>query len=204
MLRLHPTRTAILTAAQRLFHERGFHATSMADLLAASGTGAGSFYYHFEGKDAVLAAVLDHLHDRLEREVLAVGRAPDLSPVGRVLAIFGFYRSFLTATQCRLGCPVGNLAGELADSAPEITAGLHRLFAAWRQGIAACLAPVADRLPRHLTLDDVTTFVLTVMEGAVMQARVARDLLPFDRSLHALSDWFHHLFPDDPACKPEA
>lgn len=201
---MHPTRTSILTAAQRLFHERGFHATSMADLLAASGTGAGSLYYHFKSKDAVLAAVLDHLHVRLDREVLAVGRAAGLSPVGRVLAIFGFYRSFLTATHCRLGCPVGNLAGELADSAPEIAAGLHRLFAAWRAGIADCLKPVADHLPPHLTLDDVTTFVLTVMEGAVMQARVARDLAPFDRSVRALTDWFHHLFPDDHASRPGA
>ncbi|MBK8096941.1 MAG: TetR/AcrR family transcriptional regulator [Planctomycetes bacterium] len=199
---MHPTRAAILTAAQRLFHERGFHATSMADLLAASGTGAGSFYYHFPGKDAVLTAVLDHLHERLDREVLAVGRAPGLSPVGRVRAIFGFYRAFLTAAQCRLGCPVGNLAGELADSAPEVAARLHRLFAAWRTGIADCLKPVADRLPAPLTLDDVTTFVLTVMEGAVMQARVARDLLPFDQSVQCLTDWLCRLFPDDPVAKP--
>ncbi len=52
-------RRAILATAKRLFAERGFHATSVADLARAVGLPVGSIYTYFSGKDALLSAVLE-------------------------------------------------------------------------------------------------------------------------------------------------
>lgn len=51
-------RTALLTAAARLFAERGYSGTSIEDLGAAAGVSGPALYKHFSGKQAILAAIL--------------------------------------------------------------------------------------------------------------------------------------------------
>lgn len=50
-------RAAILSAAQALFAQRGFSATSMADIVVASGMATGTVYRYFDSKDAVVMSV---------------------------------------------------------------------------------------------------------------------------------------------------
>ncbi|MBI3636228.1 MAG: helix-turn-helix transcriptional regulator, partial [Candidatus Rokubacteria bacterium] len=45
-----PTREAILGAARRLMHLRGYHGTSVDDVLRESGVGKGNFYHYFKSK----------------------------------------------------------------------------------------------------------------------------------------------------------
>src|SRR5207249_4972567 len=54
-------------------------------------------------------------------------------------------------------------------------------FSAWKQAVEACLRAAAVR-----RADKVATFVLTVMEGAVMQARAYRSIEPFDACVRQL------------------
>src|SRR5690606_4590478 len=51
-------RAALLTAAARLFAQRGFERVSLEELGAAVGVSAPAIYRHFPGKQAVLAAIL--------------------------------------------------------------------------------------------------------------------------------------------------
>jgi len=57
-------RQALLRAAARLFRQQGFSATSTRDIAAAVGMRPGSPFYHFENKEALLAAVM---HEGMER-----------------------------------------------------------------------------------------------------------------------------------------
>lgn len=59
----------ILKAAMRLFAERGYERTSIADIQAAAGLapGSGALYKHFPSKEAVLAAGLDDFVAGAER-----------------------------------------------------------------------------------------------------------------------------------------
>ena len=54
-------RSQILAAARREFARRGFQATSVNDLLEAAGIARGTFYLHFDGKEAAFRAVLEEL-----------------------------------------------------------------------------------------------------------------------------------------------
>lgn len=51
-------RERLLTAARVAFARDGFHAASLNDLLREAGVSKGSFYHHFEDKEALFAAVL--------------------------------------------------------------------------------------------------------------------------------------------------
>ncbi len=52
-------RLALISAAAKLFRRRGFHATTTRDIAAAVGMHAGSPFYHFKSKEALLHAVMD-------------------------------------------------------------------------------------------------------------------------------------------------
>jgi AcrR family transcriptional regulator len=52
-------RLAILEAAGRLFAERGFHGTSVADMARETNLPVGSIYTYFDNKEAVLSAVIE-------------------------------------------------------------------------------------------------------------------------------------------------
>ena len=66
------TKGKIISAAWKLFYENGYDATTIEDIIFASGTSRGSFYHYFDGKDALLgtlAYVFDEKYEKL-RETL--------------------------------------------------------------------------------------------------------------------------------------
>lgn len=126
------TREKIVTAADRLFYERGFEATSFADVAELVGISRGNFYYHFKTKDQILDVVIERrIRDRHE---MLCGWVDDGQPprdcianfIGILLKNNRKIRSF--------GCPVGTLFSELTklDHPGETGArGLFDLFRVW-------------------------------------------------------------------------
>ncbi len=187
------TRRQIVETAARLIYEQGYAATGVSQILRASGTGSSSLYHYFGSKDELLIAVLDRYLERLDDEIVEPSRAAIDDPIERVFRILDFYRGVLTATGCRLGCPIGNLAGEVSDTHPKIREKLAELFAAWRRAVERCLREAGEGLRPDVDPEALSIFVLTVMEGGVMQARVERSPRPFEISVERLRDYFRHL-----------
>jgi AcrR family transcriptional regulator len=76
-------RRQLLEHATRLFAERGYHQTSVADIVAGVGGGKGVFYWYFESKEQLFLEVLALAQLELRRiQELAVGDEPD--PVARI------------------------------------------------------------------------------------------------------------------------
>lgn len=61
------TRDAITAAARKLFAERGFHGTTLADITTAAGRSTAVFYRYFDDKEDLLAS----LAESFLRDVLA-------------------------------------------------------------------------------------------------------------------------------------
>ena len=61
------TRQAIEQAARKLFAERGFHGTTLADITSAAGKSPAVFYRYFDDKEDLLAALAESfLHEVVE------------------------------------------------------------------------------------------------------------------------------------------
>jgi AcrR family transcriptional regulator len=70
-------RQALLATAAHLFRLQGFDATSTRDIATAAGMRSGSPFYHFENKQALLAAVMrEGMRSALERQTLATAALP--------------------------------------------------------------------------------------------------------------------------------
>ena len=82
-------RLALLAAAAHLFRQQGFDATSTRDIAAAAGMRSGSPFYHFENKQALLAAVMrEGMRSALARQTKATAALPaQATPRERLAAL---------------------------------------------------------------------------------------------------------------------
>ena len=85
-------REQLIACAARLFAERGYHPTSVSDIVEALGVGKGVFYWYFSSKEELLAELLKASnHGLRKRQQQAIGDEPD--PVRRIeLGIRGHAR----------------------------------------------------------------------------------------------------------------
>ena len=187
------TRERLVEAARELFWLEGFEATSVAEVLEKADANAGSLYHFFGGKEELLLAVLDSYKEMLFRMVIEPAIRDVRDPIQRVFAILEGYRRGLTYTAFTGGCPIGNLALELADHDPEARRRIAENFQGWCGWIQKCLEEAGPRLPSQVDRAALAQFVLAVMEGAVMQARVHGSIAPFDASVAHLWDYFNRL-----------
>jgi AcrR family transcriptional regulator len=67
------TAERILDAAEDLFAEKGYAATSLGDVADAVGIRSPSLYNHFRNKEALYAAVLDRLLDEFGKPLAELG-----------------------------------------------------------------------------------------------------------------------------------
>lgn len=187
------TRARIVMAAMELFWEKGYNSTSIADILGKAEANSGSLYHFFPAKQDLLTAVLDHYLQGIRPMLLDPAWQDVADPVDRIFALLAQYRQFLADSDCFYGCPIGNLALELHEPDPVVREKLAANFSAWSDAIEACLDDARHRLPAELDRRALAQFVLTTMEGGVMQARTHRSLAPFDASVHQLQNYFELL-----------
>jgi AcrR family transcriptional regulator len=187
------TRDRIILAGLRLFAAKGYQSTSIVDLLQEANAHSGSFYHFFPTKQDLLLAVLRTYRDGIEPMLLAPAWDGILDPIAKVFALLAVYRRALENSGCTYGCPIGSLALELHEPDPPVRELLSVNFSGWVSHIRACLDAAGSRLPRSVNTEQLATFVLTTMEGGVMQARTHRSLSAFDASVASLHDYFDRL-----------
>jgi TetR/AcrR family transcriptional repressor of nem operon len=193
---VRPTRTTreqFIDVAMRLFWEKGYGATSIADILQAAGANAGSLYYCFPTKQDLLIAVLRRYHAGIHPMLLEPAWEGVSDPIERIFALLARYRELLVATDCSYGCPIGSLALELHEPDPAVRKLLAANFNAWTSAIERCLKDAGARIPRGTDRRELASFILTTMEGGVMQARTHRSLVTYDAAVHQLRRYLSHL-----------
>jgi TetR/AcrR family transcriptional repressor of nem operon len=184
------TRLRILVAAMDLFQSKGYGSTSISDILSRSQTNSGSLYHFFPGKQDVLIGVLELYRDGIRQMLLEPAWQGVDDPLERIFALLDRYRSALLESECIYGCPIGSLALELHEPDPPVRDLLAQNFTGWTKAIGGCLEACGDRLPPATDIAGLAEFILTTMEGGVMQARTHRDIAYFDRSIAQLR---HHM-----------
>ena len=132
------SRAAILDAAERLFADRGYEATSLTDVGALAGVSRATPGYFFGSKADLYRAVLDRCFDEVRSAVrsgreraLASGRLPEEILAGAV----GDYFDFLTSHPNFV-----RLIERAALAGPELPADIPPALAAGQEALAAIAA----------------------------------------------------------------
>jgi TetR/AcrR family transcriptional repressor of nem operon len=189
----HATRTRLVSTAMKLFSEKGYGSTSVADLLQAADINSGSLYNFFPGKQDLLLAVLDAYRSGIREMLLLPAWQGVTDPIEKVFSLLARYRGLIVETDCFYGCPIGSLALELHEPDPAVGNRLAANFAVWIDAVQECLVEAGSRLPDHVDRRALAEFVLTTMEGAVMLTRTFRDVAYFDSAVKQLRGYFDSL-----------
>lgn len=180
------TRARLVDAARDLFWKKGYLGTSVAEILDRAGANSGSLYHFFPTKQDLLLAVLEWYMENLEAEIVQPARQRTEDPVERVFAVLDGYRQALVTTELTFGCPIGNLALEFKEPDPPVRSLLAHNFAQWCEAVEALLREASNRFPADVDFAELSQFILTTMEGGVMQARTHRSIAPYDASVRHL------------------
>ena len=187
------TKDRIVYSAMRLFAQKGYGSTSVADILQAAGVNAGSLYHFFPGKQDVLLAVLDAYLGGIHPMLLQPAWKDVADPIERVFALLGRYREHLVTSDCTYGCPIGSIALELHEPDPAVRQLLAANFAGWVNAIEQCFIDAGDRIPPDVDRRALAIFALTTMEGGVMVSRTDRTTDAFDDAVRMLRDYVTRL-----------
>src|SRR4029079_18820416 len=127
-------REKIVDAGVKVLIEKGFNGSGVQDITDAAQVPKGSFYNHFESKEALGAAALDQYWQLIERglEVLSNEKIP---PLERLRLYFQSLADLMQSWDYYRGCMVGNFSAELADHSRLIRDRLAMMLAAWSRAL---------------------------------------------------------------------
>ncbi len=176
------TRDRIVEAAAHLMHLQGVRATSVDHVLEAAGVGKGQFYHYFDSRADLEAAVVERFASAQPESA-----APDdiLRTWDDVDRWFDVVYALYAETGFRGGCPLGTMASEVADRDAALR---ERLEAAFRRKCEH-LARGFDVMQSTGIMDpgvdalDLAHFVVAVVQGGLVLARVAEDGAPLRTAL---------------------
>ena len=173
-------REQLIEAGLKTLYRQGFNGSGVQDVADAARVPKGSFYNHFESKEAFAAEVLER-YWQAGAVRTAVLRDLTVGPVERLRIYFGALFDAAVGPDFEKGCMIGNFSTELPEQSPEIRERLAAIYAAWTRSIESCVreAQNAKRVRLDLPASAVASFLINSWEGAVLRARVERDTSPF-------------------------
>lgn len=173
-------RDQILDAALRSFAVDGFQATSMSDIVRASGLSAGAVYRYFPSKDDLIAAVADRVMSAAAatvEQLLVEGHAPHPAEVVVALVTMA-NRIFSTGDVDISRVAVQAWAEALRNE--RIRATAREAYGSLRGYlVTACRRSIeAGDLPAHLDPEIAGQVLFSLIPGYILQRLLLGDVTP--------------------------
>jgi AcrR family transcriptional regulator len=197
-------RDRILDAAARVFGDKGYHSSTIADVVRESGLSVGAIYSYFSGKDELIRLTCDQIAARGLDE-LAERLAPATTTAERLAIAIRLYVETIDDYDGAPGQVTLVQAWAEADREPgvrEMLAGRRERLAGagqmlLRQGV------VSGELPAWLDVEAVTRALLALLDGLMLQRIEAGDAYrPADLERRALAIVDLLLRPGDVPTEP--
>ena len=182
------TRERIVTTAAGLMFDHGVAGTSIEDVQAAAGVSSSQIYHYFRDKRALVRAVI-----ACQTDAVLGAQQPLLDRLDSVEALRK-WRDLLVGLQRERhyegGCPIGSLAGELAETDPAARAALAAGFGRWESAIRGGIQAMRDRgeLPGEADPERLARALLAALQGGLLLTQVRRDTVGLEAALDTVID----------------
>ncbi|ROP27570.1 TetR family transcriptional regulator [Couchioplanes caeruleus] len=189
------TRERIVASAVTLMADHGVEATSLDQVLVAAGASKSQLYHYFQDKQELVRAVI-----AWQAETVLRVSAQELAAVDSWPALQAWFDALVQAqrhSQCRLGCPIGSLAAELADISEPARQDLAGAFDAWTRQLGAMFDRLraGGLLPGDVDVMTLATATLATIQGGILLAKTTRDPERLRAALTATTGYLQALAP---------
>jgi TetR/AcrR family transcriptional regulator, transcriptional repressor for nem operon len=175
------TREQIVQAGLKCLTRKGFNGVGVQDITTTAGVPKGSFYNHFESKEALGVEIVERYGtDTRRREILSDKSVP---PLERLRRHYARLNAIFVDAKFERGCILGNFSAELSNQSDLIRDSLRQLYVRWTEDVEAAIAEAQEQgtVSDKTTAAELAAFLLDAYEGALLRARVERDGQAFDR-----------------------
>jgi TetR/AcrR family transcriptional repressor of nem operon len=174
------TKFRILSEGAKIIHQKGFNHTGIQEILDAAGVPKGSFYFYFKSKDDFGLQLIDFFTQFVDALAESQLSSKEHSPIERLR---GFFRSMMSVAEeqgFRGGCPIGNLAQEMADQNETFRTKVREAFRRMSDNIERCLEEARELKQIRQSLDprETADFILNSWEGALLRMKAENSLGP--------------------------
>ena len=177
------TKGRIVEVAAQLMYEQGVSATSIEDILAASGTGKSQLYHYFGSKEDLVAEVLRHQLEQVLQE-------QSLYPLDTWEGISAWFQFMVDMQQDQRGyrgCPLGSIASQLLDQGEPLRSRAAEAFTRWESSLSDGLRAIQAKglLRDDADPDALAESTIAVLQGGYLVSSAKRDVRPMRNALTA-------------------
>lgn len=180
------TKQKIITEATKLVQKKGFEATSMSDLVEATGLQKGCLYFHFTGKDELLVSVLEKA--KVDFFELVDAALQGKTPGQRLENFFKGVIDHQKSMGFSGGCIFGNIASEMSDKDKRVALFIKELFTEWTSKIGDVVkdAQRSGEISSDIPAALLGKHIIMALEGGIMLSRLEKSEKPLKECVASL------------------
>ena len=186
-------REAALDKAMTLFWQYGYEATSLSDLVEATGAKAPTLYAEFVNKEGLFRAVLDHYISRFASKNEACLFCDEQTLLEALRNYFTAVATCFTSKDTPAGCFMINTSAALAASSKEIAKTIKSRHAVQEQTLCQFLQlrQARGEIPAEKNVAELAQFLSCILQGMSISAREGADF----ETLMQITDTTLRLWP---------
>ncbi len=170
------TKEMILHEAAKVFNQRGYWGTSIADLVDATGLERGGIYNHFANKDEIAIAAFDYAYDYISHKLLDRINQADHA-ADKLKTIATSFVNILDNPELPGGCAILNTAIVADDTHPDLRTHVQAAINELQEEIQNIVRQgIADNELHPETNEfSIAVVMISTLEGGVMMSKLHGD-----------------------------
>lgn len=177
--RAFPPRERMVRSAAQLIRRKGVSGSGMREIVTEADAPRGSLQHYFPGgKEELVSDALLWMGDVAARRTKrCLSELESRTPSALLASIVDTWRRDLTNEEFSAGCPLVAAAADTAATSERLRQVLGRAFDGWLEPLSESLVDLGVPIDRS---DNLAIVIIAALEGAIILARIRRDLTPFD------------------------
>ncbi|SMO68308.1 transcriptional regulator, TetR family [Melghirimyces algeriensis] len=178
----------MIEIAARLFLEKGYHLTSMDEVVHVSGISKSNIYYHFKNKEELAIGVIKWRISLLEQHIdeLVRSKKSYKEKLNKMVAL-------ISNQECldhdKGGCPFISLYLQAAQQSPRIHTVIKNFFLEQVPVVEEILqSGIAQKqITKAIDVRKTAKLIISTLEGALLLSEITADQHYMDDSLQTLT-----------------
>ncbi len=160
---------------------KGYHGTSVNDIVKAASIPKGSFYFHFHTKeDFILEAIRSTTEESIS-QYNTIFMDENLSAMEKIEKIYDIRIDMAVQVKdCKYGCLIGNLSQEMSSTNERVRTALSTANKEMNEPMVQCLQKAMDegKVRTQLSASELVSFMENSWKGALVQMKTDHDAAP--------------------------
>lgn len=186
------TKDFIIKTVAPIFNRNGYAATSMSDLVTATGLTKGAIYGNFKNKEELAISAFNFSIKSVLRQITDHQKLSD-SPIQKLFLVADFYRNYYDFSQELGGCPVLNIGVDANNQHAKLLSEVQRSIDKIQSNVVKLIELGKAKNEIKATVDAAvfSKKLYTIIQGAIFMAYTMEDTSYLMSTMDQVDQWIH-------------